>query len=163
MKTPLSLQWLRWVLLSLVALSLGASAFRTWIRPGHEAVSLSLDADVGLPGDGLVVVNFHGTTRCRSCLAIGEQSRLAVESGRREGWLPATTEWRAIDIDVPGREDFVSRYQLVSSTVVVLRRAGGRDVEWKRLDDVWDYISDPARMSEFLRGEIARVGGAAGP
>lgn len=150
---------LRWLLLALVVTSLGATAFRTWIRPGSEAVQAVAKATPGLPTDGLVVVNFHGTARCRSCRAIGEQSRLVVESGRRDGWLPSSTEWRAIDFDQSSNQDHVNRYQLVSSTVVVLRRAGGQDVEWKRLDDVWDHISDPGKMSEYLRREITQIAG----
>lgn len=150
---------LRWFLLTLVVASLGATTFRTWIRPSLEGGQAVAKTDPGLPADGLVVVNFHGTARCRSCRTIGEQSRLVVDSGRQDGWLPSSTEWRAIDFDQPSNQVHVNRYQLVSSTVVVLRRAGGKDVEWKRLDDVWDHISDPGKMSEYLRREITRIAG----
>lgn len=163
MKTHYPLQVLRGLLLTLVAVSLGAWAYRTSTSREPESSQVLAGAPPGLPTDGLVVVNFHGATRCRSCRVIGEQSRLTVESGRREGWLPQSAEWRALDFDEPSNQHFINRYQLVSSAVVVLRREGGRDIEWKRLDEVWDHAFNPAAMSDYLRREFTRVAGAARP
>lgn len=163
MKTSVLLSVIRGLLLTLVAVSLGAWAYRTWMEDAPPVGRPVHPSPPGVTGSGLVAINFHGATRCRSCRMIGEQSRRVVEAGRRDGWLPADTEWQEIDFDEPSNQHWVNDYHLTSSTVVILRREAGQVVKWERLDGVWDHSRDPAALSNYLGREITRFAGNTRP
>jgi hypothetical protein len=143
----------RYALLALVAVSLGTWAVRTW-RPA----AIVSDA---LPADGVVVINFHGATRCASCQEIGKEAHAVVANDFASDLQSGRMTWQVINFDEPANRHFVQDYGLVSSTVVVVRREGGRDAVWRRLDAVWDHVFDAPAMNNYLRREITQASTAA--
>jgi hypothetical protein len=67
--------------------------------------------------------------------------------------------WRVINFETPANKHFVQDYRLTTSTVVVTRREGGRDVEWQRLDAVWDHLYEGPAMRAYLKEHIAALTG----
>lgn len=143
----------RYALLALVAVSLGTWAVRT-SRPGAIA-------SAALPADGMVVINFHGATRCATCEEISKEAHALVEKDFADDLQNGRMTWQVINYDEPAHRHYVQDYGLVSSTVVVVRREHGRDATWRRLDAVWDHVFDAPAMDNYLRREIAQVSAAA--
>lgn len=143
---------LRAALLLLVAASLATWAVRTFRAPVQSGI-----ADPAPPriADGVAVINFHGTLRCATCLRIGSLSQTVVEEGFADVVRAGKLQWLAIDFDEPGSRHFKDDYDLYSSNVVVVRRAGGRDVAWRRLDEVWDLYDDEPRFREYVGTAVA--------
>ncbi len=149
----------RYALLTLVAVSLGTWAVRTWRPAGGSVANAALSE--ALPADGVVVINFHGTTRCASCEEIGKEAHAVVEKDFASDLQSGRMKWQVVNYDEPANRHYVQDYGLVSSTVVVVRREGGRDVVWRRLDAVWDHVFDAPAMNSYLRREITQVSTAA--
>jgi hypothetical protein len=151
----------RYALLTLVAVSLGTWAVRTW-RPAGIGNSSAIVSEA-LPADGVVVINFHGATRCATCQEIGKEAHAVVEKDFASDLQSGRMTWHVINYDEPANRHFVQDYGLVSSTVVVVRREHGRDAVWRRLDAVWDHVFDAPAMNNYLRREITQVSTAAAP
>jgi hypothetical protein len=142
----------RYALLALVALSLGTWGVRTW-RP----IEVNATAGDSLPSDGLVVINFHGATRCNTCREIGRETRDFLGKSFAGDLKNGRMTWRVINFDEPAYHHYVKDYGLVTSTVVVVRREHGHDAAWRRLDAVWDHVFEVSAMDDYLGREIAQV------
>ena len=145
----------RYALLALVAVSLGTWAVRTWRLAGAGDSSAIVSG--ALPADGVLVINFHGVTRCATCQEIGKEAQAVVEKDFASDLQSGRMTWQVINFDAPANRHYVQDYGLVSSTVVVVRREHGRDAAWRRLDAVWDHVFDAPAMNNYLRREITQV------
>jgi len=141
----------RFALLSLVVVSL-----ITW---GLRTFSSVLAAEPGeaLPDDGVVVVNFHTAKRCEACREIGTEARTLVETDYSDDLKRGRMQWRVINYEAQKNKHFIQDYGLTSATIVVTRREGGRDMEWQRLDGVWDHLFDGPAMRAYLKEQIDPV------
>lgn len=146
-----SFQITRIALLALVALSLAAWGQRTFLSGKSSAGG---DA---LPADGLVVVNFHAATRCNACREIGTEAQAVIEGGFADAVNSGALHWRVINFEEPANKHFIQDYGLTTSTVVVVRRKDGRDVEWRRLDAVWDHLFEGPAMRAYLQEQITAL------
>jgi hypothetical protein len=145
----------RCALLTLVVVSLGTWGVRTW-SAAHQAGGGDL-----LPSDGIVVVNFHAATRCNACREIGTEAQAVVETDFGGDLKSGRMKWRVINFEEPANKHFIQDYGLTTSTVVVTRREGGHDVEWQRLDAVWDHLFEGPAMRSYLKDHIAQITGRA--
>lgn len=143
-----TLTLVRYGLLALVAVSLGTWAVRTFF-PARAA-----DGGQVLPPDGVVVVNFHAAIRCNGCREIDRETQALMESEFAAALKSGRISHTVINFEDPANKHFIQDYGLTTSTVVVTRRAGGRDVEWHRLDAVWDHLYQGAAMRAYLREQI---------
>jgi hypothetical protein len=147
----LAFNGIRVALLALVAVSLGIWGVRTFLS------AQAAGGGDALPPDGVVVVNFHGATRCDACREIGTAAQTVVESRFGEEFQSGRLIWRVINFDEPGHRHFIQDYGLTTSTVVVVRRKGGRDVDWRRLDGVWDHLFQAPAMHAYLTESIGEL------
>lgn len=142
----------RVLLLTLVAASFTAWGMRTFARQHMDGTS-----PTQLASDGVIVVNFHGATRCNGCMEIGQAAQSVVESDFADARKAGRLHWSVLNFDEPSNRHFVKDYGIVSSTVVLVRRVKGKDIEWRRLDAVWDHLFDDPAMKNYLRSEIAAL------
>jgi hypothetical protein len=149
---------LRVVLLILVTASVGAWGWRAWrAARATEAAGASAEAPARadpLPADGVAVVNFHGALRCPTCLKIGELSQSVVQDDFAGDVAAGRVQWTAIDFEDAPYAHYVGDYELTSSTVVVVRRAGGKDVAHQRLDDVWTLYDDESAFRAYVSAAV---------
>lgn len=141
----------RFALLALVVVSLGTWGLRTFTSV------LAAEPGVEMPDDGIVVVSFHAATRCEACREIGHETQALLESDYSEDLETGHMQWRSINYEAPANKHFIQNYELTTSTVVVTRREGGRDVEWQRLDGVWEHVFDGPAMRAYLKEQIDPV------
>lgn len=141
----------RFALLALVVVSLGTWGLRTFTS------ALAAEPGVEIPDDGIVVLNFHAATRCEACREIGHETQALLESDYNDDLESGRMQWRSINYEEPANKHFIQNYELTTSTVVVTRREGGRDVEWQRLDGVWEHVFDGPAMRAYLKEQIDPV------
>jgi hypothetical protein len=144
-------QLTRLALLVLVVISLGTWSVRTF----SSAHAAGLGAV--LPTEGVVVVNFHPATRCNACREIGTEAQAVVETYFGEDLKHGRMTFSVINYEEPANKHFIQDYGLTTSTVVVVRRQAGRDVEWRRLDAVWDHLFEGPAMRAYLKTQIEEL------
>lgn len=122
--------------------------------PGLPAANASADT-----ASHLVVYYFHGTSRCRTCRTIEKYTRSAVQSAFGDELASGSMELRAVNIDLDENRHFIQDYQLFTRSVVISLLRGDKQVDWKRLDRVWELVRDESAFSAYIRGEIRALMG----
>ena len=103
--------------------------------------------------DRVDVLYFHRTARCHGCL---DMEAFAAEAVAR---FPAEREagrltWRAINLDDPDQRHFEQDYALEFNSVVLSRRASGREEAWTNLPAVWPLVGDRSNFVAYVEMEI---------
>ncbi len=125
----------------------------------EEAVVAEVNSDeVQLPdavseGSLTVLYYFHGNMRCNTCLNIEAYTEKAVQTGFPEKMESGVIELRVVNLDQPDNEHFVEDYELSNRSVVISQLENGTEVEWKRLDQVWQLVSDEDAFITYIQEE----------
>lgn len=109
-------------------------------------------------GPDFVVYYFHGNKRCTTCRTIEALSQEAVRSGFTEELNSGVIEWRAVNVDEKENRHFITDFELVTKSVVLVEYAGENVARFQNLRLVWQlagnkegflkYVSDSTR--EFI-------------
>jgi len=102
----------------------------------------------------LVVYYFHGTQRCSNCIKIEAYTREVVDSSFSTQLKDSTIVWRLINTDEDVNKHFRDDYQLFTKSVVLSDLADGKQVRWKNLDKIWEYLGDKAAFQTYIRDEV---------
>lgn len=104
--------------------------------------------------DGYKVYYLHGNFRCTTCRTIEANAKEAVETGFGEELQSGRVEWQVINYDAPGNERYALDYEVVAPTVVVAKYEGGKQLAWKGLPGVWEYVGDTSAFIEYVQTEL---------
>ena len=120
-------------------------------KPGAgEPASAAVD---GVPANGVVAYYFHGTSRCRTCLAIESGTRDALGAAFARELADGALAWRPLNVEEPRNEHFVQDFDLSERTVVLARMEDGKPVRWTRLDRVWELVGDDEAFAAYVQQE----------
>lgn len=113
-----------------------------------------LDAGSVSPNTKVVAYYFHRHYRCVTCRKLEAVSHGAISDG-----FPADLErgdlvWRTLDVEDPLNEHFVSAYQLYASSVVLVRLKGGKQVEYKTLNKIWQLLENDNALKDYVQAEV---------
>ena len=101
-----------------------------------------------------VAYYFHGNFRCDNCRKIEEYSREAVDLYFSEQLKTGELKFEVINTDEPANEHFVEDYQLYTRSLVIAEFKDGKQVKWKNLAKVWDYLNNREKFHEYVKSEI---------
>ena len=59
-----------------------------------------------------------------------------------------------INTDLSENKHFIEDYQLYTRSLVIAEYKDGKQVRWKNLAKVWDYLNDKDAFYEYVRSEI---------
>jgi hypothetical protein len=102
----------------------------------------------------------HQTFRCVTCNQIEAMTEDLVKTEFAAPLAKGRLQFRRADFQED--EALARRYNVVSSSVVVVRVQDGKDMAFKRLDDVWTLVNKPDAFRAYVGGAIrAYLGGEA--
>lgn len=97
---------------------------------------------------------FHGERRCKTCLAIEANTRETIEKGYPEELAQGQLSWLSVDIDQKDNKHFEKEFDLMFSSVILVKFRDGKQVEWKNLQKVWELVWDKPAFEDYIRNEI---------
>ena len=97
---------------------------------------------------------FHGNFRCDNCKKIEQYSQEAIEKYFAEELKTKKLTFTIINTDLPGNEHYIEDYQLYTRSLVIAEFEDGKQVRWKNLAKVWDYLNDKDTFYEYVKSEI---------
>lgn len=115
------------------------------------APTMAAAIDDALPDDGVVVYYFHGYKRCATCNRMEALAAETLDAGFAEQQRRGDVVFRSVNIEEDATRHFVTDYDLATKVVVMSERRDGREVAWRRLDEVWDRVAD----ADSYRGYVA--------
>lgn len=149
---------IRSVLLVVVLGSLAIWANREFGGSGaHAANGGAPRAAETLPaveGPQVVMTYFLTGARCPTCRKIEALTRETAEKDFAAELAGGKLVFRVIDTGEPENRHYLKDYQLTSKTVVLSRRADGRETGWKEMGKVWDLYDEPEGFRAYLGAQI---------
>ena len=101
-----------------------------------------------------VAYYFHGNARCANCKKIEQYSREAIEKYFTQELKTKKLTFTIINTDVSENEHFIEDYQLYTRSLIIAEFKDGKQVRWKNLAKVWDYLNDKEKFYEYVKSEI---------
>ena len=106
--------------------------------------------------EGKVVAYYlHGTFRCYSCTMLEKYSKEAIEAGFKDALASGKLEFKAVNVEDRGNEHFVNDYQIYTKSLVLALFKDGKQIKWKNLDKIWEYVRNQQKFSEYVVAEVA--------
>ncbi len=96
---------------------------------------------------------FHGNFRCVNCRKIEAYSKEAIEQAFAAELEDGRLVWRVVNTDDRGNEHFVKDYELYTKSLVLVDAAKGKQVRWRNLEKVWEYLQDKPAFLKYVRDE----------
>ena len=132
----------------LVVREVGRDGSATEEGGGSEAV---------LPTDGVVAYYFHGETRCPTCRTIEAYAHEAIQSGFPEELDSEKISWQIMNYETPDNTHFATDYEIVSSTVVLVRFSQGKQADWRNLMRVWELVGDKDAFVNYVQSQAREM------
>ncbi len=108
------------------------------------------------PKDRVVVMYFHRTERCPTCLKMGSYADEAVTKGFAEEIKAGKVSFHFIDFQAEENQKFTQGYHIEGPSLLVAQVSGGKVKRYKRLDEMWTKVRDKQEFLEYVQGEVRK-------
>ena len=162
-KTIITVALLAFVVASVVYLVIKESGGISSLpaRPDTNEQTTTTEQEPQIPGASekkttnrkVVAYYFHGNMRCATCRSIEAYAKEAIQAGFPKALKDGRLEFRVVNVDEPDNEHFVQDYQLVTRSVVIAEFQGGKQKQWKNLEQVWQLVRDKQAFLTYIQDE----------
>lgn len=130
---------------SMFAFVMTAMAFSAWTEMATAA---------GASADRIVVMYFHRTQRCPTCLKMGSYSEEAVKTGFAQQIKDGEVAFYYIDFQNPKNATFTKRYRVGGPALIVAKIVANKVAEFKDLKDIWLNVRDKPAFIKYVRANV---------
>ena len=96
---------------------------------------------------------FHGTFRCSSCHRIEQYTKGALDEYFGADLRSGKLIYKVINLEEEGNEHFARDYELYTKSVVLSLVENGKEIKYKNLDKVWQYLGDKRKFYDYIDAE----------
>lgn len=107
------------------------------------------------PSGQIVAYYFHGSFRCPTCYRIGQYAKEAIETNFKEELASGKIVFKTINVEERKNEHFVNDYQLYTKSLVISLVKNSKEVKYKNLTKVWEYISNKQAFFDYVKTEVS--------
>jgi acylphosphatase len=123
------------------------------------AISLTATADDAAkkaekPADRVVVMYFHRTQRCPTCLRMGGYAEEAVLQGFAKQIKDGTVEFHYVDFQDPRNAALAKGYKIEGPTLIVVKIVDNKAKEYKDLTEIWAKNRDKEAFLKYVRDNV---------
>jgi hypothetical protein len=86
------------------------------------------------------------------CNKIEATAKEVVETKFARELKEGRLEWQAMNFQE--HEDLAQRYNIASSSLVIVRKQGGKDVKFGNLEDVWTLVDDKPAFMAYVQNAV---------
>ena len=102
------------------------------------------------------VYYFRGNFRCSNCYKIEEYTKEAVVKYFQDKLDLGAIVYKVINIDKKDNAHFVEDYGLYTKSVVLSKIRNNKEVEYKNLEKVWEYLDDEGKFLNYIKEEVEK-------
>jgi len=122
------------------------------------AVLGSLNSDTaqaaGAPKDRVVVMYFHRTQRCPTCLKMGSYTEEAVKKGFAREIKEGKVSFHYIDFQDEKNAAYTKAYGVTGPKLIVAKASGTKVSEFESLDEMWTKVRDKVDFVEYVQSSV---------
>lgn len=105
----------------------------------------------------VIAYYFHNTQRCKTCLKIERLAEEALRSQFPTSFEDGVLEWRSVNMELSPNEHFVTDFELVTSSLVLVDMRDGDQRDWVNMKEVWDLVHAEEREFKAYVTRQARL------
>ena len=102
----------------------------------------------------VIAYYFHGNKRCVSCRKIEAYTKAAIDSAFADDLKSGVLEWRVVNTDSSQNEHYWTDYKLYTKSVILSDLHDGKEMRWKNLEKVWEFLGDQKEFAAYVRSEL---------
>lgn len=121
-----------------------------------EGTSTVSSMEISPLKEGVEVTYFEYGARCPTCIRMEKWAKAAIE----EGFRSALDEKKLVFRTIPADEAIVKKYELTTKSLIISEWKGGKEVQWKNLDEIWDLSGDEAAFKKYVTENVRAQLGA---
>lgn len=107
------------------------------------------------PSDRVVVMYFHRTQRCPTCLRMGSYSEEAVVKGFAKELKAGTVEFHYIDFQDKKNAALAKAYKITGPSLVVVKVVKNKVVAVRNLREIWTTNRNKKVFLKYVRDNVA--------
>jgi len=113
------------------------------------------DKPAAAPVDRVVVMYFHRTQRCPTCLRMGSYSEEAVVKGFPKEIQQGAVEFHYVDFQDEKNAALTNGFKVGGPTLIVAHIVGNKVKEAKNLTEIWTKNRDKDVFFKYVRDNVA--------
>jgi hypothetical protein len=113
------------------------------------------DKPAAVPADRVVVMYFHRTQRCPTCLRMGSYSEEAVVKGFAKQIKAGAVEFHYVDFQDAKNAALTNGYKVGGPTLIVAHVLSNKVKEYKNLTEMWAKNRDKDVFLKYVRDNVA--------
>lgn len=129
------------------AFAFGVAALATSLIP---EVVVAADA----PANRVVVMYFHRTQRCPTCLKMGSYTEEAVKTGFAKEIKDGTVEFHYVDFQDEKNQALTKGYKVGGPTLIVAQIRDKKVAEYKNLTEIWTKVREKPAFIEYVQTNV---------
>lgn len=144
-------------LLCFVVVSIAYAVMMEFQKTSVSSTSVATSDDVKsvvLLNHRIIAYYFHGNSRCTSCLKIENYSTETIKTNFPDQIKKGQLAWQVLNVEQPENNHFIQDYKLYTKSLVLVEIKNDKQIRWKNLDKVWNYLGDPNQFSAYVSAEI---------
>jgi hypothetical protein len=132
-----------------IGFALGRETSRRSLSQTHDGTSNSVATTNPSQESKVVAYYFYGAIRCKTCNKIETIAKEVVETMFARELKDGRLEWKAMNFQE--NEDLAQRYNIASSSLVIVRKQGSHDEKFENLEEVWTLVDDKPAFVSYVR------------
>jgi hypothetical protein len=108
-------------------------------------------------GQKIVMYYFRGTSRSPVCRHLEKVCREAVEDDFRDELASGKLDFRVVTLGNDGQGYYDNYYRVSSRMVILSLVENGRELRWKNLEKIGEYINDKEGLAGYLKEEFTSL------
>lgn len=126
------------------------------ISSNNITQKLAKTKTVRLEKNRVIAYYFHGDVRCPTCLLIEKLSHDAITKNFAKQLQAGNLEWKVINVDTPRNSHLIKDYHLYTKSLIIATLKNNKQVSWKNLEKVWEYVHDANKFYAYVQTEVAK-------
>ncbi len=149
---------LRWSLLLFIGFSLIVMIIRNLEQRNSSGVrflSFNLVDELGLPfQDGVLILQFHRAARCKFCNDMESLARETINLHFADELREKNIAFRTVNMELPKYDLMRTKFNLFTSTMVLIQLTEGNESRWKIISDAWNFTEKKEEFIQMFRAEL---------
>lgn len=119
-----------------------------------EATALTVPADANVKPDHVIAYYFHGNFRCAACKKIEAYSKASIEDNFSNEFKGGQLSFKVLNVEEPENRHFIKDYGLYTKSLVIVSYAKDKQIKFKNLEGVWNYLNSKNEFENYVKGEV---------
>jgi len=104
----------------------------------------------------IIVYYFLTNVRCSSCYKIERYTKEAVEQYFDDELTSGLLVFKPVNIEEEENQHFITDYELYTKSVVLSMLNAGKEIKYKNLTKIWEYLGDKDKFYDYIKRETSQ-------